>query len=102
MKINLLIAIGTAIGLFSVIFFLGLGNGATKYMNDTITSSVNPNVVTIFKRTTTDNKLGNEQALQQTQQELGNASTNLDSDHLSKLKKVDNVKKLNQPILFLV
>ena len=93
-KINLLIAIGTAIGLFSVIFFLGLGNGATKYMNDTITSSVNPNVVTIFKRTTTDNKLGNEQALQQTQQELGNASTNLDSDHLSKLKKVDNVKKV--------
>ena len=93
-KINLLIAIGTAIGLFSVIFFLGLGNGTTKYMNDTITSSVNPNVVTIFKRTTTDNKLGNEQALQQTQQELGNASTNLDSDHLSKLKKVDNVKKV--------
>ncbi|AFW91311.1 ABC transporter ATP-binding and permease protein [Lactococcus cremoris subsp. cremoris UC509.9] len=93
-KINLLIAIGTAIGLFSVIFFLGLGNGATKYMNDTITSSVNPNVVTIFKRTTTDNKLGNEQALQQTQKELGNASTNLDSDHLSKLKKVDNVKKV--------
>ncbi|MGO3500576.1 MAG: ATP-binding cassette domain-containing protein [Lactococcus cremoris] len=93
-KINLLIAIGTAIGLFSVIFFLGLGNGATKYMNDTITSSVNPNVVTIFKRTTTDNKLENEQALQQTQQELGNASTNLDSDHLSKLKKVDNVKKV--------
>ncbi|MGO2644630.1 MAG: ATP-binding cassette domain-containing protein [Lactococcus cremoris] len=93
-KINLLIAIGIAIGLFSVIFFLGLGNGATKYMNDTITSSVNPNVVTIFKRTTTDNKLGNEQALQQTQQELGNASTNLDSDHLSKLKKVDNVKKV--------
>lgn len=93
-KINLLIAIGTAIGLFSVIFFLGLGNGATKYMNDTITSSVNPNVVTIFKRTTKDNKLGNEQALQQTQQELGNASTNLDSDHLSKLKKEDNVKKV--------
>ncbi|KST79445.1 hypothetical protein E34_0951 [Lactococcus lactis subsp. lactis] len=93
-KINLLIAIGTAIGLFSVIFFLGLGNGATKYMNDTITSSVNPNVVTIFKRTTTDNKLGNEQALQQTQQELGNAATNLDSTHLSKLKKVDNVKKV--------
>ncbi|MGX9820073.1 ABC transporter ATP-binding protein/permease [Lactococcus lactis] len=93
-KINLLIAIGTAIGLFSVIFFLGLGNGATKYMNDTITSSVNPNVVTIFKRTTTDNKLGNEQALQQTQQELGNAAANLDSAHLSKLKKVDNVKKV--------
>ncbi len=44
-KINLLIAIGTAIGLFSVIFFLGLGNGATKYMNDTITSSVNPKKV---------------------------------------------------------
>lgn len=70
-------------------------------MNDTITSSVNPNVVTIFKRTTTDNKLGNEQALQQTQQELGNAATNLDSTHLSKLKKVDNVKKLSQLIQFL-
>lgn len=93
-KINLLIALGTAIGLFSVIFFLGLGNGATKYMNDTISSNVNPNVVTVFKRTTTDNKLSNEQALQQSQQELGTSTGNLDNDHLNKLKNIDHVKKV--------
>lgn len=99
-KINLLIALGTAIGLFSVIFFLGLGNGATNYMNDTITSNVNPNVITIFKRTTTDNKLSNEEALRQSQQELGTSAANLDSTHLNKLKNVDNIAKVEPAYSF--
>lgn len=93
-KINLLIAIGTAIGLFSVIFFLGLGNGATKYMNSTITSNVNPNVITVLKRTTTDNSISNTEALRQAQQEMGNTTSLLDPAHLNALNDTKNVKKV--------
>ncbi|MFC3932599.1 ATP-binding cassette domain-containing protein [Streptococcus dentapri] len=41
-KQNLIIAIGMAIGLFSVMFFLGLGNGARGYMNSFIADIANP------------------------------------------------------------
>ncbi|WP_442774125.1 ABC transporter ATP-binding protein/permease [Lactococcus hircilactis] len=93
-KINLLIAIGTAIGLFSVIFFLGLGNGATKYMNHMITSNVNPNIITVFKRTTTDNKVNNNEALRQSQQGIGQPANLLDQTHLDQLKDTKNVTKV--------
>lgn len=93
-KINLLIAIGTAIGLFSVIFFLGLGNGATKYMNHMITSNVNPNIITVFKRTTTDNKVNNNEALRQSQQGIGQSGNLLDQTHLDQLKDTKNVTKV--------
>ena len=93
-KINLLIAIGTAIGLFSVIFFLGLGNGATSYMNKTITSNINPNVLTIFKRTETDNSVSNETAIRTAQQRLGMSNSTLDSTYIAKLKKIKNVTKV--------
>ncbi len=93
-KINLLIAIGTAIGLFSVIFFLGLGNGATKYMNHMITSNVNPNIVTVFKRTTTDNAVANTEALRQAQENLGATDNLLDSNHLNSLKDAKYVTKV--------
>lgn len=93
-KLNLLIAIGTAIGLFSVIFFLGLGNGVRNYMNHMMTSSINPNVVTVFKRTTKDDKLSNDDALNEAQQNIGTSKGNMDSTYIDKLKNNDNVKKV--------
>lgn len=48
-KQNLMITIGTAIGLFSVMFFLGLGNGATNYMNNFIDGIANPKAFQVFK-----------------------------------------------------
>ncbi len=93
-KLNLLIAIGTAIGLFSVIFFLGLGNGVKNYMNHMMTSSMNPNVVTVFKRTTKDDKLSNDDALNVSQQSIGTFKGNLDSTYINKLKAIKNVKKV--------
>lgn len=48
-KQNLMITIGTAIGLFSVMFFLGLGNGATNYMNSFIDGIANPKAFQVFK-----------------------------------------------------
>ncbi|MGT2907692.1 ABC transporter ATP-binding protein/permease [Streptococcus dentiloxodontae] len=48
-KQNLIITIGTAIGLFSVMFFLGLGNGATRYMNSFIDGLTNPQAFQVYK-----------------------------------------------------
>lgn len=51
-KQNLIITIGMAIGLFSVMFFLGLGNGAQNYMNSFINDIANPKAFQVtFKNT---------------------------------------------------
>ncbi|MHA8110593.1 ABC transporter ATP-binding protein/permease [Lactobacillaceae bacterium Melli_B4] len=48
-KRNLLIIFGGAIGIFSVIFMLGLGNGIKGYINHQIYSQINPNSVQVLK-----------------------------------------------------
>ncbi|WP_270744866.1 ATP-binding cassette domain-containing protein [Lactococcus petauri] len=93
-KLNLLMAIGTAIGLFSVIFFLGLGNGVTNYMNDIMTSTINPNVITVLKRTTNDDKIDNDAALQEAQQNILSSESGIENSLLTKLSSIDNVKKV--------
>jgi ABC-type lipoprotein export system ATPase subunit len=44
---NSLIMIGTAIGLFAVMLFTGLGNGVKAYINDQVNSLANPTAVTV-------------------------------------------------------
>lgn len=46
---NSLIIVGTAIGLFAVILFGGLGNGVKSYINDQVNSLVNPQAITVTK-----------------------------------------------------
>ncbi|MCI1983438.1 MAG: ATP-binding cassette domain-containing protein [Bifidobacteriaceae bacterium] len=46
---NSLIVIGTAIGLFSVILFSGLGNGLSGYINEQITQVANPQMITVSR-----------------------------------------------------
>lgn len=46
---NSLIIIGTAIGLFAVILFGGLGNGVKSYINDQVNSLVNPQSITVMR-----------------------------------------------------
>ena len=46
---NLIIIIGTAIGLFAVMLFNGLGNGLKGYINQEINDMVNPRVVTVSR-----------------------------------------------------
>lgn len=46
---NSLIMIGTAIGLFAVLLFSGLGNGVSAFIQNQINSMVNPNSVTVMK-----------------------------------------------------
>ena len=116
---NLLIAIGSAIGLASVMFFLGLGNGATKYMNSQVTSIANPNVLMVVKRaaadqtsSTTDSSSssGSQSATQAQQQAYQNATQAISrgastqffsTDEINKLKTVKNVSDVNQGFLLL-
>lgn len=53
-KRNLLIIFGGLIGIFSVIFMLGLGNGVRGYINHEIYSQVNPNSVQVSHKDTND------------------------------------------------
>ncbi len=46
---NALIIIGTAIGLFAVLLFGGLGNGVKDYINDQVNSLVNPRSVNVMR-----------------------------------------------------
>ncbi|MGC8408976.1 ATP-binding cassette domain-containing protein [Latilactobacillus sakei] len=48
-KRNLLIIFGASIGIFSVILMLGLGQGVTGYINDQVSSQVNPNTIQIAR-----------------------------------------------------
>lgn len=54
---NSLIVIGTAIGLFAVMLFSGLGNGIGSYIGDQITSVANPQVTNVsrYVKPTTSN-----------------------------------------------
>ncbi|KID41107.1 ABC transporter ATP-binding protein/permease [Fructilactobacillus fructivorans] len=49
-KRNLLIIFGAAIGIFSVIFMLGLGNGVRGYINHEIYSEVNPTTIQVSRK----------------------------------------------------
>ncbi|GFH41650.1 ABC transporter ATP-binding protein [Lactococcus hodotermopsidis] len=97
-KQNLMIMIGVAIGLFSVMFFLGLGNGAKGYMNKMITDLANPNVPMVLKRVTEDNKKSNEEAMGETQQlAVTNSPKVAISDALvTKVEKIKYVTKVEK------
>ncbi|MDR1606290.1 MAG: ATP-binding cassette domain-containing protein [Streptococcaceae bacterium] len=99
-KQNVMIMIGVAIGLFSVMFFLGLGNGAKGYMNKMITDLANPNAPIALRRVSEDNAKSNAEALAETQQQLmanPNGSHTVISDTLiKKVEKLDHVEKVEK------
>lgn len=52
MKRNILVSIGGAIGIFSVIIMLALGSGVNGYINQQITKNINPTVIQLAKKAT--------------------------------------------------
>lgn len=82
---NFLIVLGSAIGVFSVIFFLGLGNGVKNYIGDQVNALVNPNYQNVLRNTTTDKQAGATERMRATMQEMATnyTATTLD-DHLLK------------------
>ncbi|MGV0168591.1 ATP-binding cassette domain-containing protein [Furfurilactobacillus sp. WILCCON 0119] len=77
-KRNLLIIFGGAIGIFSVILMLSLGNGVKGYMNDQIESQINPTAVQVAKKTSQETVKAVE-------------VTKADRDRMKKVKGVDDV-----------
>ncbi|MFV0556198.1 MAG: ATP-binding cassette domain-containing protein [Lactovum sp.] len=101
-KINFLIAMGSAIGLASVMFFLGLGNGVTNYMNKTVNDLANPKVFAVMRRVSEDEEITNNEALMETQQIIssGNEEAELiiDEEQIKKIEEIEHVEKV-EPIL---
>lgn len=97
-KQNLMIMIGVAIGLFSVMFFLGLGNGAKGYMNKMVTDLANPNVPLVMKRVTADNNKKNDEAMGESQQSMvvNSEKTAITDTLVDKVAKLDHVKKVEK------
>src|SRR5699024_1761946 len=85
---NSLIMLGTAIGIFAVLLFSGLGNGVNGYMQDQINSLDNPRSITILKNTT---------GKKMTQDQLQMSTQNMMADPQSmfiKQSEINQVKKI--------
>lgn len=94
---NFLITLGSAIGVFSVILFLGLGNGIKGYINDQVNQLANPKYPTVMKNVTDDSKATSTERLQETAQKMATdyKATTL-SDKL--LKKINNISHVNKVV----
>ncbi|KRN94725.1 ATP-binding cassette domain-containing protein [Companilactobacillus kimchiensis] len=79
---NILIILGAAIGIFSVIFMLGLGSGITGYINGEMTKQVNPNAIQVTKTVSRDN--------------TDPSSINMSNSDLKNFKSIKNVKKVEK------
>lgn len=99
-KQNFMIMIGVAIGLFSVMFFLGLGDGAKGYMNKMVTDLANPNVPMVMKRVSSDEKKKNEEAFQETTRLMpqNTEKTAISDDLVRKVEKLDHVEKVEKAL----
>jgi len=91
---NSLIMLGTAIGLFAVLLFSGLGNGVNAFMQDQINSMVNPNSITVFKNPT--GKKATTAELQQSMQQFANDPSRLllTNDQVDRLRDLKHVNKV--------
>ncbi|MDI6680490.1 ATP-binding cassette domain-containing protein [Leuconostoc suionicum] len=92
---NFLIILGSAIGVFSVILFLGLGNGIKGYINDQVSSLANPNYPTVVRNTLSDKDATSMERVQATAQAAAtDYSSTVFSD--SVIKKIGNVKNVSK------
>lgn len=57
LKRNVLVSIGGAIGIFSVIIMLGLGSGVTNYINNQINAQISPNLIQVTKTAETSSSM---------------------------------------------
>ena len=84
---NSLIMLGTAIGLFAVLLFSGLGNGVNGYIENQINSLANPQVITVLRNTS--GKKMNQDQLQSSMQ-------NMAANPQSMFIKVSELKRLQK------
>lgn len=83
---NILIILGAAIGIFSVIFMLGLGSGITGYINEQMSSQVNPNAIQVTKNV----------ASNQVNSSTDTSDITMTNSDMQKFAKIDHVKKIEK------
>lgn len=90
---NFLIVFGSSIGIFSVILFLGLGNGVKGYINSQVNSLVNPHYQTVVRNTTKGKKANTTERMQSTMQLMGTnyTATTMNSAMLDQLADIQGV-----------
>ncbi|MFC6323943.1 ABC transporter ATP-binding protein/permease [Companilactobacillus baiquanensis] len=81
---NILIILGAAIGIFSVILMLGLGSGVTGYINGEMTKQINPNAIQVTKN------------LPQNGANSDTDSINITKSDLKNFKDIANVEKVQK------
>lgn len=96
---NSLIMLGTAIGIFAVLLFSGLGNGVNGYIQNQINSLTNPRSITVFKNPT-GKRLTQDQIQSALMQNMSAdpqsmVISNADLDRLAKVAGVASVQKGN-------
>ncbi|WP_241434070.1 ABC transporter permease [Listeria riparia] len=88
LKRNILVSLGGAIGIFSVILMLGLGSGVTNYINNQINAQLSPDLIQVTKTAETS-----ASAVPNPLQEV-KPLTNKDIRTAENLNHVDNVEKV--------
>lgn len=89
---NSLIMIGTAIGLFAVLLFSGLGNGIKGYINDQVNSLVNPNAMMVQRYTKTS---GSASSQSEAGAQAASADPTTTSFSEAQIKKMANLKHVD-------
>lgn len=99
---NFLIILGSAIGVFSVILFLGLGNGIKGYINDQVSSLANPNYPKVVRNTLSDKDATSMERVRATAQAAATdySSTVFSDSVIKKIGHVKNVSKTYQGYQF--
>jgi ABC-type lipoprotein export system ATPase subunit/ABC-type antimicrobial peptide transport system permease subunit len=99
---NSIIVLGTAIGIFAVLLFSGLGNGVKSYINDQVNSLVNPTSVTVMRNVVEDDKASNEERLTAAYQAMGTdyESVALDDTTLAAIEDVAHVDRVEPGYVF--
>jgi ABC-type lipoprotein export system ATPase subunit/ABC-type antimicrobial peptide transport system permease subunit len=93
---NSLIVLGTAIGIFAVLLFSGLGNGINSYIQDQINSLANPKVVSVMNNSS--GKYLSQQKAQTALQSFGQdpAGNLISQKKIDQVQKIKNVTKVEQ------
>ncbi|KRM11192.1 peptide ABC transporter ATPase [Paucilactobacillus suebicus DSM 5007 = KCTC 3549] len=94
---NFLIVVGTAIGLFAVILFSGLGNGISGYVDQQITDLVNPQAVTVARYQKTSGQAAQQQSqAQQMSASESSTSSTLTTKQINQLENLKHVKSVDK------
>jgi len=95
-KTNTLIVLGTAIGLFAVILFSGLGNGIGGYINKQITDVANPQVITVARKTSASAQLpgGSSNPMASVMAEMSTNKPTISSTQRQRVAQLSHVKRV--------